>query len=206
MFLLLVLEVTMKPVNKSFTEILHIITGHIEAREPQKAKELCEEMLRQVKDQAQLWHCYGMAQRELGHVQESLISFHKAVGLNPKLAGVWLNLAISEIVLEKYDEAEKSLEQVLTLLPNHPAAKFQLAVLYHKQKRYTLARELYDELLMAQPNNVNVVLNLANLINEQGDAPTALRLYKRALTLQPDNKHARSVIETLEGRDVLPIN
>ncbi len=195
----------MKPTNMSFTEILHIITGYLEAKEPQKAKELCEDMLRQVKDQAQLWHCYGMALRELGQIQASLIPFHKAVGLNPKLAGVWLNLAITEILLEKYSEAEKSLEQVLTILPNHPTAQFHLAVLYHKQKRYTLARELYDDLLMTQPSNINVVMNLAELIKDQGDEMTALKLYRRALTLQPGNKQAMTAIEVIEGKDVLPL-
>lgn len=195
----------MDATTKSFTEMLHVITGYLEAKDPENARLLCEKMLRQVKDQPQLWHCYGIALRELGHITEALIPLHKAVGLNPKLAGAWLNLAITELLLEKYEDAEISLTQVLQILPRHPTAQFHLAVLYQKQQRYTLARELYDELLMTQPNNINVVLNLASLLQEQGEPHVAKRLYQRALTLQPGNKQAIAAIEVIDGVAIPPV-
>jgi tetratricopeptide (TPR) repeat protein len=184
----------------SYSQLLHEITGFLEAREPARAKELCEQLLKHIKDQPQLWHCYGIALREVGAVEASLIPLHRAVGLAPQLAGAWLNLALSEILLARYEAAEQSLEQVLKLLPNHTTAQFHMATVYHRQKRYTLARELYEVVLLREPNNFNVLLNLALLIEDTGDVQAALSLCKRAQRLFPENSELKQAIARMDAQ------
>lgn len=63
------------------------------------------------------------------------------------------------IVLEKYEEARKYLQQAITLLPTNINFRYNLALSHQYEQNYTLAIEAYDEALKVDPYHTTSLIS-----------------------------------------------
>jgi len=63
------------------------------------------------------------------------------------------------LVLEKYEEARKYLQQAITLLPTNINFRYNLALSHQYEKNYALAIEAYDEALKADPYHTTSLIS-----------------------------------------------
>ena len=63
------------------------------------------------------------------------------------------------LVLEKYEEARKHLQQAITLLPTNINFRYNLALSHQYEKNYALAIEAYDEALKVDPYHTTSLIS-----------------------------------------------
>ena len=63
------------------------------------------------------------------------------------------------LVLEKYEEARKYLQQAITLLPTNINFRYNLALSHQYEKNYALAIEAYDEALKVDPYHTTSLIS-----------------------------------------------
>lgn len=81
----------------------------------------------------------------------------------PELAGPWVNLALSQLGLEKVDQANKSLSAALSANPHNCDARNQLGILAREQGDFEAAESHYRACLDANPGYAEAQLNLGIL-------------------------------------------
>ena len=81
-------------------------------------------------DDASVDNLIGITDTKLGQVDEANRYYKLAIGLDPKLAGPYKNLAVNYLSASHYDLAEEVLKQAAPLAPQDPFIHYYLAELY----------------------------------------------------------------------------
>ena len=83
---------------------------------------LTENVKKKPKD-AELWVKYGIAQADLGNVEDALLSFEKATGLSPENPDAWVRKGFALALQGDFKKAMECYEKTLELNPNSMLAK-----------------------------------------------------------------------------------
>jgi tetratricopeptide (TPR) repeat protein len=80
------------------------------------------------------------------------------------------------LVLEKYDESRKYLQQAITLLPTNNNFRYNLGLSYQYEKNYALAISAYDEALKVNPYHSSSLISKTRclLLSKQFDEASAI--------------------------------
>ncbi len=80
------------------------------------------------------------------------------------------------LVLEKYDESRKYLQQAITLLPTNINFRYNLGLSYQYEKNYALAISAYDEALKVNPYHSSSLISKTRclLLSKQFDEASAI--------------------------------
>ncbi len=81
----------------------------------------------------------------------------------PQRAGVWVNLALGYLALERHEQAHDALAAALAANPEHAEALNLLAIEQRRAGRFEQALASYRRLLELHPQHPNAHLNLAIL-------------------------------------------
>lgn len=96
-------------------------------RELQEAAALCPRF-------ADVQNFLGIAQAEMGALDEAIDSFRRSVSINPELIVAWLNLAYAAYAAEDFEESREAVDRVLEREPDNAPA-LQLAEKLPKKAR-----------------------------------------------------------------------
>jgi putative PEP-CTERM system TPR-repeat lipoprotein len=131
---------------------------------------------------------------------EALAAYRKTVEFQPDfLEG---HVAVITLLLQQNNlpEAEKQVEQLNKLNPNHPQTKYFQAHLAYQKKDLKKARELMQQVLRSIPDHPQV-LQLAGVIELQLNFPVQAEVYlNKALHLDPNLALARRMLVMIYQR------
>ncbi len=143
------------------------------------------------------WFNLGLKQASSGDLKEALISWEKALELNPNLAEAWHNRGSALGRLGDYKKALKSFEQALKIDPQNPQAWNDCAHALYQLKQWQGAVASWDRAIDFIPSNYQFWYNRGCALEQLQQNQEAISSYKKALEIKPDFKLARSRYNSL---------
>jgi len=134
---------------------------------------------------AQAFHLLAIALEKLGFLHKALVTYERAVALDPDDTDLLLNLGLTAWNAGHLDGAEKMFRLFIEKLPDHPAGYNNLASVLRDKG---LSDEGIETLRMAiyrMPEEKMLWNTLATNLAEEGRAEESLVFYQEALRLDP---------------------
>ncbi len=121
---------------------------------------------------------------ELAPAEQIIRTFLLQHGNHPEAMRLLAKIGVARGVL---DDADLLLEAMLTLAPDHHAARYEYADVLVKRQKYTLAREQVSQLLKLDPANLDYRSLSATIAIGLGENETAIAIYRDILRDVPDS-------------------
>lgn len=118
----------------------------------------------QINDQHPVvWNNLGTAltKRESRNYRSELYSYHKAIKLKPDFYDAYNNYALTLIIANKINLAQKILKKLNAIYPDNIQAKMNLALTYRILGELDAASDIYLDIIKKEPNNRLTKANLA---------------------------------------------
>ena len=132
------------------------------------------------------WKVLGIALKQMGKLNESLVATHKSVQLDPKDAEAHKNLGVLLNEQNRLEEAEVSYRQAIKLKPNYPEVHNNLGVILKELGKLDQAEINYRKAITLKPDYAKAYSNLSILLDEQGKLKEAVASCRKAIELKPD--------------------
>ena len=115
----------------------------------------------------------------------------------------YINLGVTFVALERFEEAETHLRRAIALNPRHTEALYALAKLQFKQQRYDEMLKLYQQIIDIDPTDALAYGDMGVALFLLGRNDEALRSFDQALSLDPTMKGVRAnrdaLLKAMEG-------
>ena len=136
-------------------------------------------------DSAEVWCEKGKAAYEIGHYDEAIECYKKAVTLNPNHADAYHSLGrIYHIGKENYDNAIKYYKKEIELNPNLAKTYHYLGLAYaYGKEDYDNAIKYYKKVIELKPKDADAHYHLAIAYKAQGNQKKAIEHSKKAARL-----------------------
>jgi tetratricopeptide (TPR) repeat protein len=121
---------------------------------------------------------------ELAPAEQIIRTFLLQHGNHPEAMRLLAKIGVARGVL---DDAELLLEAMLTLAPDHHAARYEYADVLVKRQKHMLAREQIGWLLKRDPANLDYRSLSATIAIGLGESETAIAIYRDMLKDAPDS-------------------
>lgn len=144
----------------------------------------------------------GVATHLAGHPRKSLDHFRAAVRMNPRHALARYNCAVAYSMADMTEQAEREIEELLSLYPDFPEAFNAIGVIRLQQNRLVEAAGQFRRATDAMPQSAIVRANLAMTYYLEGDLAAAAEQARSAIRLDPQLAAAREIA----GRTALEMN
>jgi len=129
-----------------------------------------------------------LKEKDLSNAEQA---FLRQIGINPKNAGTYIQLAQSHMGAGDFDSAAKALDSGLEALPGDISLLVGLASLRERQKDYEAAIAVYEKILEQQPDNAVSINNLASLLSDhRTDADSLGKAAELAAKLEKTDRPA----------------
>lgn len=117
------------------------------------------------------------------------------------VAELWLNLALSQYQQNKWQAAEKAVNQVLVLFPRVAHAHNLAGLLAVEKGEFKQAEQHYLQALKINPSYANALYNMALLQDVYlRNMPSAVDYYNRYLALAEDDEATKAWADNLSQR------
>jgi len=136
---------------------------------------------------AEIYAVMGVVNMLRDEYEDSLVSFKKALELNPSLAIAYTWRAVSLNELQRVDEAILALRKSRELDPLFLTNNYNLGMLLTFQGRYKEAEAIFNEQKKDFPESTFPYTGAATIYNEQGNYARAAEQWKKAVELSPEN-------------------
>lgn len=147
--------------------------------------------------------------QKTSYFQEAIRYLKKATEIHPQYVAGLLNLSLAQIEMNQLGDAEKNLNSVQALYPNHPllpeckirlSKKLYLSGLDFAGKgNIQEANRLILKSSLLAPNEAGVFFHLGATYYELGKYAEAKAAFKRTLEIQPDFPQARENLNALNA-------
>ncbi len=157
---------------------------------------------------ASAWLELGRVRQRLGSAQTAREAWKKAVDLDPKLTGAYVELGLDAGLSHDWKMATGYLDQGLRLNPvDYPDAWFGDAVAHYYLGEFDAAEKSAREAVRLDPQarNPRAGYVLGMTLSRKGDregAAAELRQYLKAVPMAPDAETVRAYLAAIEGRTV----
>jgi len=139
----------------------------------------------------------GRALIDAHHMREAVGHYETAAELDPDYRRL-LDLGRAYDLAARLDEAEATYRTVLDMLPDQPAALYNLGKLAHRRERYEEAVALFSRVLARETHHMNAQLHLGDSLRDLGQMREAYREYEKVLSIEPANAgEAGAFVEAL---------
>jgi len=146
---------------KSIAELISRARQALAIHESDRALELAARIVKKAPLRSGGWNLLGRAQLQAGQRELALVSFEKAVAINPGNSYAQNNLGLTLIYARRYEEAIEALEEAVELEPVEGYMWNNLGMAYEHVDRLDDAREAYEK--AAEMENSNARDSLARL-------------------------------------------
>jgi len=130
---------------------------------------------------------YANVLREKGDLDDAISYYQKALGKLPSFRRAHANLGIALFQSQKYDEAEKHLQEAVRLGSEDAIVKGLLGYCFANASRYEAALLSYRHALQVQPTSTEWQIGVARCLHSLGRLEEALRNYEGIAQAQPEN-------------------
>ena len=155
-----------------------------------QAKAIYTSLLEENSANADAWHLLGMvAYQERDYALASDL-IHKAIALNPNMAGFHSNLGLVLRELGQFEAALASYQKSLSLRPGVAETYNNQGNAYAAVQKYKEAIESYDLAIRFKPDYATAHYNRGNTLFRIRKLVEAIASYDKAIKLQPDYHQA----------------
>lgn len=131
----------------------------------------------------------------------AILLLKKVIARSPGVTAPYIDIALAYEHLDKLKKAEKNLKTALRLVPDHPVASNEYALLLRKTGHFTEARTVYEKTLKAFPEYLPAHRNLGILCDLYlNDPKCALEQYEIYSKAKPADKQIKIWIADLRLR------
>jgi len=164
------------------------------------AAELLERLVAQDPSNSQAWIDLGAVHLEAGRAEKAVSHYRSALGALPRHPGVYHNMGLALLELERLREAQAAFQHALSLDRGFVASHLALAGIYKERQQWRPAAGHLQAAIRSAPRNALLWHELA-LVLEQFETPdAAARAYDLACTLAPRNARAAVAAGALAAR------
>lgn len=153
-----------------------------------EAIDAISELLETETDNAELYNTLALSYYYLGDIEHAEQFFLKALGINPKLAEVYINLSDLYFKQRNYADAIGLLQTATLEIPENLVLKHYLARVYMEDAQLDLAIDELDKILEEQPENYDAYYDLARVYFELGNYDLAIQNFENVLEYKSDNE------------------
>jgi tetratricopeptide (TPR) repeat protein len=143
----------------------------------------------------------GLAQVEGGRYLDAVLSFQRAIELDPAFGAAHYNLGVTFQRLESYDKAESAYRDAVRCDPGDANYKYALGATCYHQGDYTHAIDWFRRALEIDDRHRNAQYSLAKAYEKTAQPSRARAAWIRYLEIDGDSAwadEARSRLEQLE--------
>ena len=141
-----------------------------------------------------LYNISGAASIGLKRLDEAVVSFERALAIEPNSGEAHNNLGIALYGLGRLDEAIASYRRALAINNANAPAHIHLGVAYKDCGQLEEAMACFMRASSLQPDNVETLNSLADVLWAQGRLDEAFAVIRRALALQPNYAEAYNTL------------
>lgn len=116
---------------------------------------------------------------------QAISDLNMATELNPDLLEAYNQQGLAFQAMNRYAEAQRAFEKVLSKNENHLPALQNLALNAYYQNEAELAQHYFDRIETIEPTNLLMLLNRGTLAETSGDLAMAENLYSKAQRFHP---------------------
>lgn len=154
-------------------------------------------------DSAKIYNNFGVAQMQLGNLEQAKAAFEKAIYLQSDFKQSYNNLGL---VLKKqgsYAESESAFNKAIEIDSKYAQALGNLGMTFLMQSKFGRAAENLRKAIDLTPNYVEFRNNLGNALMELGRFGEALTAFEKAIEIDPQcaqAHHNHSLVLLLTGQ------
>jgi predicted O-linked N-acetylglucosamine transferase (SPINDLY family) len=178
-----------EPRNVDANHLLGVIKA--QQGESSKALQLIEIAAKQAPGSPVILMNHGNALKAVGRAREALVSYDRAIALQPNYADVWANRGIVLRELGRHLEALASYDKAVALNPQLFAGWYNRGNALKDLARYEEAITSYRRALALQPEHAEANFNLGLGLLMRGSTDEAIASFERVLSVEPDLPDAR---------------
>lgn len=157
-------------------------------KEWEKAIDAFSRILEKINDNAELYNNLALSYYYVGEIEQAEKFFLKALGINPKLPEVYINLADLYFKQRNFADAIDLLQTGTYEVPENLVLKHYLARVYMEDARLDLAVDELDKILEEQPENYDAYYDLGRIYFELGNYDLAIDCFENVLKYKNDNE------------------
>ncbi|MFN7618350.1 MAG: tetratricopeptide repeat protein [Pseudanabaena sp.] len=140
--------------------------------------------------ESEIQNTQGIVFAQKDKLPDAILSFQRAISLNPEHADAYYNLGISFSNIGDLEQAIVNFQTTIALNPNHANALYNLGLTYSRQGKLAEAIAYLSQALTLTPEDIETHLALGNIFFEQNKFSEALKCYQSALEIDPNSSSA----------------
>ena len=146
------------------------------------------------------WNNYGIGLLDAQQYQAAVNAFERVAALRPDYADAFTNMAIVEILWEKYDDAKPALTKALAILPGDPRALYYRAMVERNAGSVEDAITDLNAVLVKYPRSRDALRELGFSYYQRHEYANARDAYERLQKIDPDDLAAHYNLAILYRR------
>lgn len=162
------------------------------------ALEDIEQMLRREPQSASVWSEKGHIAIQKKDTLLALDAFEQAASYDKSNPAVWSALGVTNLMLDREDEAYVQLSQAINLGSKWAGDYINRGVIHYRRHNYRGALSDYDQAVKIAPRDADCYYNRGVMRQEVGDYNNALEDLNTAISLAPERtemRYQRAVVE-----------
>ena len=133
-----------------------------------------------------IWNCLGVANLDLGRIEQASNAFKKVTELNPNYADGFNNLGVALQKQGKFDEAMETYNKLILFKPDYVDAYYNMGNALQEQGRLDDAIDAYKKLISIKPDHADAYINMGVALKDLGKLEEAVESYSKSISLKPD--------------------
>ncbi|MDB4597956.1 sulfotransferase [Candidatus Pseudothioglobus singularis] len=156
----------------------------------QKALFVIDDLIKTYDNDPFLFNIKGSCLCETGDLNNSIISFEKAITLKPDYAEALFNLGVAYQKLNQSDMAIETYEKALVSQHAYPAAHHNLGIIYFNKNRLSSAIKSFEWAVAYSPNYSEAYYSLGSAFQQNRQFQEAKKHFEKAISVNPNYAQA----------------
>jgi cytochrome c-type biogenesis protein CcmH/NrfG len=137
---------------------------------------------------------------QLAKLTEEIVAYRKRVELNPKDVEALIALGNANLMMKRYVDAKGWYEEALTVEPNRPETRVDLAIALRYLQQPDAAIEQLKLVLAKDPKNAAALFNTGViLLEDKQDQTGAIAKWETLMKAHPDDPRVPQLRQVVEG-------
>ena len=136
-------------------------------------------------DSSRVYNIQGAANAALMRSEASLLSFKKALCIQPSLADGYNNIGNSFQSEKVFSQAITNYNKAIKIAPGYSVAYSNTAKVLKEKEEFDKASNFFIKTLILEPNNDNAYFSLATMLQGQGRTESARLLFIKTIYIRP---------------------
>ena len=172
--------------KSKFSEALNLFQNG----KPNKAKNICEEILKQEANNSQVYNLYAFTLHYLEKFDAAVEYWSKAIKINPNYIEAYNGRGDAFIKLQKFDEAIINFNQAIKINPNYFEAYNNLGNAFIKLQKFDEAIINFNQAIKIKPNYAQAYYGKAYILMKSLKLDEAIINFNQAIKINPNYANA----------------